>query len=92
MFVILDLDEYFEAPHFGEIQVQDNDLWPGSVHMRAFMAKKGQRGFAVTDGVQRDGTICIVESFPCQTHVAGIVFNQQNIHGAIGTLEMQLHK
>ena len=75
------MSENLAAIHFRQIQVQQNEVRPRGVLVFALPPEKRHGLHAVGSQMQGDRSIDVAKGLPRQPGIAGIVFNQENLHG-----------
>src|SRR6185369_2719437 len=93
-FVRLDLRQYLPTVHFGKVQVQQDEIGARGAGVAPHARQKRHRLDAVERDVQVDRPVGLEQSFLCQSHVAGTVFDQQHFdrraNHSVGTRHIAL--
>jgi hypothetical protein len=78
--VLLDVSQNLAAIHFGEIQIEQDEIGSGSTVVGRLVLEKGNGLHAVGRHMQMDIWIGVAEGFLGQPNIAGIVFYQEDFY------------
>ncbi len=76
--VALDAGQHLASIHFGQVQIQQDQVWARRIFVNALAMKEGHSLHAIADHIQMDGRVGIAEDFASQADVTRTIFNQKD--------------
>jgi hypothetical protein len=76
--IALDASQNLAAVHSRHIQIEQRKVWAWGIGVGSLTIQESHGVHAIGGDVQTNAVVGGAEGFPCQPHITGTVFDQQN--------------